>query len=108
MRDQSSTGEFLTATTPDGMLIIHNLPITLSWVPRDVVNNVYNFGGIVTIGTFDSTEDAKRVAKEQHSVPFEEWRVVDYVEFERNLSRVEVHTPDIDGHKLVRHNTRWK
>ena len=108
MSDESNTGEFLTAATPDGMLIIHNLPTTLSWVPRDVVNNVYNFGGIVTIGTFDSPEDAKRVAKEQHSVPFEEWRVVDYVEFERNLSRVEVHTPDIDGHKLVRHNTRWK
>ena len=44
-------------------------------VPRDVINKVYNFGGIVTVGTFDSTDDAKRVAKEQHSVPFEEWRV---------------------------------
>jgi hypothetical protein len=74
MRDQSSTGEFLTATTPDGMLIIHNLPITLSWVPRDVINNVYNFGGIVTVGTFDSTDDAKRVAKEQHSVPLKNGR----------------------------------
>ena len=108
MSDQSNTGEFLTATTGDGMLIIHNLPITLSWVPRDAINNVYNFGGIVTVGTFDSTDEAKRVAKEQHSISVEEWRAGDYREFERNLSRVEVHTPDIDGHKLIRHNIRWK
>ena len=108
MRPQSNTGEYLTATTPDGMLVIHSLPITLSWVPRDVINDVYNFGGIVTVGTFDSTDDAKRVAKEQHSVPFEEWRVGDYREFESNLGRAEVHTPEIDGHKFIRHNIHWK
>ena len=85
MSDQSSTGEFLTATTPDGMLIIHNLPITLSWVPRDVINNVYNFGGIVTVGTFDSTDDAKRVAEEQHSSTSAPFRSLDAI---RNLARM--------------------
>ena len=108
MKSQTNTGECLTATTADGMLVIHGSPITLSWVPRDVVNEAYNFGGIVTVGTFDSTDDAKRVAKEQHSIPFEEWLVTDYLPFEINGMRTEVHTPEIDGHKVLRHGTRWK
>jgi hypothetical protein len=108
MRSDRNTDEYLTATTADGMLIIHSLPITLSWVPRDSLNDVYNFGGIVTVGTFDSTDDAKRVAEEQHSVPVGEWRVGDYVEFERNLGRAEVHTPEIKGHKLIGHDIRWE
>jgi hypothetical protein len=73
-----------------------------------VLNDAYNFGGIVTVGTFDSIENAQQAGKERHSVPIEEWRVGDYLEFERNLGRAEVHTPEIDGHKVIRHDIRWK
>jgi hypothetical protein len=90
------------------MLIIHSSPVTLSWVPRDVVNDAYNFGGIVTVGTFDSRDHAKRAAGEQYSVTAEEWRVSDVLPSEMNRTRTEIHTPEIDGHKLVRHGIRWK
>ena len=108
MTSHNNTGECLTAVTLDGMLIIHSSPITLSWLPRDVINNGYNFGGIVTVGTFDSIDDAKQAGKERNSVSFDEWRPGDYLESERNLGRVEVHTPEIDGHNVIRHNIRWK
>ena len=108
MTSHNHAGEFLTVTTADGMLIIHSSPLTLSWVPRDVLNRAYNFGGIVTVGTFDSADDAKRAAKEQFSVPFDEWRVSDCLPFEMNRTRTEVHTPEIDGHKVTRHGVRWK
>ena len=108
MSSHDRTGQVLTATTKEGMLIIHSLPVTLSWVPHDIVNNAYNFGGIVTVGTFDSTNDAKRAAKEQYSVSLEEWQVSDQVQFDRKRTRTEVHTPEIDGHKVIRHSIRWK
>jgi hypothetical protein len=69
MTSHNNTGEYLIAVTADGMLIIHSSPPTLSWVPHDVVNNAYNFGGIVI---------------------------------------AEVHTLDIDGHRVLRHGIRWK
>jgi hypothetical protein len=108
MTSHDDIGECLAATVADGMLIIHSSPITLSWVPRDVINDAYNFGGIITVGTFDSIDDAKRVAQEQYSVALEEWRISDCLPFEMNRTRTELHTPEIDGHKLMRHGIRWK
>ena len=108
MTFRNNTGECITAVTSDGMLIIDSSPMTVSWIPRDVLNDAYNFGGIVTVGTFDSIEDAKQAGKERHSVSFGEWRVGDCLDFERNHGRAEVHTPEIDGHKLIRHDIHWK
>src|SRR5690348_14540161 len=93
---------YLTANTEDGMLIIHGSPITLSWVPRDVVNDSLNVGGIVTVGTFDSLEEAKKAAKEQHSVAVEDWQISNSPPFPSGEAGMEIHTPDIDGHKLLR------
>ena len=59
MTPESIPGRYLTATTEDGMLIIHGSPPTLSWVPRDVVNDALNVGGIVTVGAFDSVNRRK-------------------------------------------------
>ncbi len=109
MTFQGNSGQYLTASTGEGMLIIHSSPITLSWVPRDVVNDAYNVGGTVMVGTFDSVDEAKNAAKEQHSVPFEDWQVSDALPFDiGGKTRTEIHTPEIDGHKLVRHGIRWK
>jgi hypothetical protein len=108
MSSHTHAGEYLTATTEEGILIIHSSPITLSWIPHDIINHAYNFGGIVTVGTFDSADDAKRAAKQQYSVPLEEWQVSDRLPFDMNRTRTEVHTPEIDGHKVVRHGIRWK
>lgn len=108
MASHNNTGEYLTAITAEGILVIHGSPFTLSWVPHDVINDAYNLGGIVTVGTFDSTDDAKRVAKEQYSAPLEEWRISDRLPFDMKRTRTEVHTPEIDGHKVIRHGIRWK
>jgi hypothetical protein len=108
MIPRNHTGEYLIATTADGVAIIHGSPVTLSWVPRDIINNVYNFAGTVTVDSFDSTDDAKRVARERYSVPFEEWRSSDRLPFETNHIGTEVHTPEVDGHKVIRHGARWK
>ena len=108
MTSHNNTGECLTAVTADGMLMIHSSPITLSWLPRDVINDAYNYGGIVTVGTFDSVDDAKDAAKQRYSVSSEEWRVSDVLPSEMNRTRSEIHTPEIDGHKLLRHGIRWK
>ena len=97
---------YLTANTEEGMLIIHGSPITLSWVPRDVVNDSLNVGGIVTVGTFDSVEEAKKAAKEQHSIAVEDWQVSDRLPFDNRDTETEIHTPDIDGHKLLRHGIK--
>ena len=93
---------YLTANTEEGMLIIHGSPITLSWVPRDVVNDSLNVGGIITVGTFDSVDEAKKAAKEQHSVAAGDWQVTDSLPFTSG-TETEIHTPDIDGHKLLHH-----
>jgi hypothetical protein len=109
MTFQGNPGQYLTATTEDGMLIIHSSPITLSWIPRDVVNNAYNVGGTVMVGTFGSVDEAKNAANEQRSVPLEGWQVSDVLPFDiGGKNQSEIHTPDIDGHKLVRHGIRWK
>ena len=88
------------------MLVIHGSPVTLSWVPRDVVNDSLNVGGIVTVGTYDSVDDAKTVAKEQHSVAVEDWQISDSPPLGSDAAETEIHTPDIDGHKLLRHGIR--
>lgn len=89
--------------------MIHSLPITLSWVPRDVVNDAYNVGGIVTVGTFDSLEEAKVAAREQYSIVAEDWQASDVLRFESmGGTQTENHTPEIDGHRFVRHGIRWK
>jgi hypothetical protein len=108
MAAHNNTGESLTAVTADGLLIIHSSPLTLSWVPRDVVNDAYNFGGIVTVGTFGSIDEAKEAAEERYSVSFQEWRFSDVLPSERSRTRSEIHTPEIDGHKVLRHSIRWK
>jgi hypothetical protein len=100
---------YLTATTASGLLIIHSSPVTLSWVPRDVVNDVYNVGGTVTVGTFDSLDEAKQTAREQYSTRPEDWQSSDLLPFESGAGmQTEIHTPEIDGHHLVRHGIRWK
>ncbi|HSU33545.1 MAG TPA: hypothetical protein VLJ11_20115 [Bryobacteraceae bacterium] len=102
-------GRYLTATTESGMLIIHSLPVTLSWVPRDIVNNLYNVGGTVTVGTFDSPDEAKQAALEQYSVSTDIWQVRDCLPFvSGDQTKTENHTPEIDGHNFKRHGIHWK
>jgi hypothetical protein len=109
MSFEAERSRYMIATTKAGLLIIHSSPITLSWVPRDVVNKEYNVGGTVTVGTFDSLNEAKHAAAEQYPVPCEEWHVSDVLPFDIDAkSRTEIHIPEIDGHKLVRHGIRWK
>ncbi|MFL6448745.1 MAG: hypothetical protein ACJ746_13805 [Bryobacteraceae bacterium] len=101
--------QYLTAHTEAGLLIIHSTPLTLSWVPHDVVNHAFNVGGIVTVGTFDTVEEAKHAAKEQYSVRAEDWQVSDALPFEIGRDAgTETHTPDVEGHKLIRHGIHWK
>ncbi len=107
MTFDAERGQYLTATTETGLLIIHSLPITLSWVPRDILNQAYNVGGTVTIGSFDSVDEAKHTAWEQHSVGLEDWQVSDVLPFDiGGKTQTEIHTPEIDGHKFVRHGDR--
>lgn len=109
MTPESIAGPYLTATTGEGMLIIHGSPLTLSWVPRDVVNHALNVGGIVTVGTFDSVEQAKKAAKDQHSVSLEDWLSSDSLSFGvGGRTETENHNPDIEGHKILHHGIRWK
>jgi hypothetical protein len=106
---EAERGPYVTATTQAGLLIIHSSPTTLSWIPRDVVNDAYNVGGTVMVGTFDSLDGAKRAAREQYSVPMEDWQVSDVLPFDTGCqTQTEIHTPDIDGHNFVRHGIRWK
>jgi hypothetical protein len=104
----SDTSAYLTASTTEGLLIIHSSPVTLSWVPRDSVNDAYNVGGTVTIGPFDSVDDAKRAAREQHAVPLQDWRATDLLPLDAAGIRTEVHTPEVDGHRVMRHGIHWK
>jgi len=100
---------FLTATTEAGMLVIHSSPVTLSWIPRDIVNDVYNAGGTIAVGTFDSVDEAKRVAVEQYSVSIDNWQISDLSPFDsRDETKTENHTPDVDGHSIRRHWIHWK
>jgi hypothetical protein len=109
MNLQPNPGQFVTASTAEGMLIIHGSPVTLSWVPRDVVNDAYNVGGIVIVGTFDSVDAARAIATERYSASPEEWQVSDVLPFDIGAGiATEVHTPEIVGHKIVRHDTHWK
>jgi hypothetical protein len=101
--------QYLTAATGEGLAIIHGSPATLSWVPRDALNDAYNVGGIVVAGTFDSVDDAKHAAGDRYSVPIEEWQASDALPIELGEEgRTENHTPEIDGHRLTRHDMHWK
>jgi hypothetical protein len=109
MKGQTGGDQSFTALTEDGLLIIHGTPITLSWVPHDVVNHAYNVGGIITVGTFDTLDEAKRAAKEQYSLAVEDWQVSEVLPFEIGRdARTETHTPEIEGHKLIRHGIHWR
>lgn len=99
----------LYAITESGVLVVHSLPVTLSWVPRDVVNDVYNVGGTITVGTFDSVEGAKSAAVEQYQVGEAHWQVGEHSPFDADApAEIEIHTPEIDGHNFVRHGIRWR
>ena len=101
--------QFLTATTEEGVLVIHSSPVTLSWIPRDIVNDAYNVGGTVTVGTFGSVEEAKRAASENYPTPRDNWQVSDVSPFDSNdETETENHTPDVDGHSIRRHGIHWK
>jgi hypothetical protein len=108
MTSHNNTGECLIAVTADGMLMIHSSPITLSWVPRDVMNDAYNYGGIVTVGTFDSIDDAKHEAEHRYSAPFDEWRGGDAPPSQMSRARSEIHTPEVEGHRVIHHGIRSK
>jgi hypothetical protein len=109
MSFQTGGGQYLTAAAEAGLLIIHSTPTTLSWVPHDVVNHAYNVGGTVTVGTFDTLDEAKHAAREQYSVAAEDWQVSDALPFDIGRdTRTETHTPDVDGQKLIRHGIHWK
>jgi hypothetical protein len=100
---------FLTSITQAGMLVIHSSPVTLSWIPRDIVNDVYNVGGTVTVGTFDSVDAAKRAANEQYFAIIDNWQASDALPFDSSdETGTENHTPDVDGHNIRRHGIHWK
>lgn len=101
--------QLLIAATESGLLIIHSSPATLSWVPRDVINDAYNVGGTLTVGTFESLDEAKKAARERYSVPIDSWRVSDVLPWDTG-ARIETenHAPDIDGHSFRRHGIHWK
>jgi hypothetical protein len=106
--ERPSQDKYITARAEAGLLIIHSLPITLSLIPRDVENEAYNVGGVVTVGTFTGVDEAKRAAMEQYSVPVERWQVSDVFPLDAGETRTENHSPEIDGHKLARHDIHWK
>ena len=108
MTPHENDAAFHTAVTEDGMLIIHNSPATLSWIPRDVVTGAYNVGGIVTAGTYDSVDKAKLASQELYSVPLDAWQSSEFLPFDIGSVPSEIHTPEIDGHKLRRHGIHWK
>lgn len=109
MSIHSDQGRYLISVTEAGLLIIHSSPATLSWIPRDLLNDAYNVGGIVTVGTFDNIDEAKRAAKDQYSAGIEDWQMSDVLPFDMGgETQTETHTPDIDGHNFVRHGIHWK
>ncbi len=108
MTPRNDPGQYLTANTEDGMLIIHSSPITLSWIPRDRINDAYNVGGTVTAGTFECVDDAKNAAFEVYSVPLGDWQVSNILPFDIRHIRTEIHTPETDGHKILHHGIHWK
>src|SRR5437868_3208945 len=100
---------YLIATAESGTLVIRASPITVSWIPRDVVNESYNLAGTVMVGTFETLNEAKSTAEERYSIPPEAWDAVDRLPFDdAGITRTEVHAPEIDGHKIVRHGIHWK
>src|SRR4051794_22486741 len=105
----ADNSRFLISATQAGMVVIHSSPVTLSWIPRDIVNDVYNAGGTVTVGTFETVDAAKRAANEQYSVAIDSWQVTEAFPFDSSdKTASENHTPDVDGHNIRRHGTHWK
>ena len=101
--------EFLTANIAGGLLIIHGLPATLSFVPLDALNDAYNVGGTVTVGVFDCVDQACRAATQQYPVSPEQWEWSAALPFAHESGmRTEVHVPQVEGHKILRHGHRWK
>jgi hypothetical protein len=96
------------ATTADGLLFIHGLPPTLSWVPRDAENGAYNAGGIITVGTLGSVDEAKDAARERYGMALDGWRISDVSPLDSLGAQTENHVPEIEGHKLMRHDIHWK
>jgi hypothetical protein len=108
MTFRNNTGECITAITSDGMLVIHSSPITLAgFLATLLMMPIISAESLQLARSILSKMQNKR-AKQGYSALFEEWRVGDYLKFERNLGRAEVHTPEIDGHKVIRHDIRWK
>jgi hypothetical protein len=107
MSTQTGQGRYLFAITESGLLIVHSLPITLSWVPRDIVNDAYNVGGTLTVGTFESVDDAKSAAVERYQITAADWQESDRLPFQPDTP-TENHTPEIDGHNFLRHGIHWK
>jgi hypothetical protein len=109
MTPQVERKEWLVATTDSGMVVIRLSSSTVSWVPRDVVNHAYNVAGTVPVGTFDSVEQAKALVEERYSISPADWNLVQEMPFDTGAdSPAESHTPEIDGHHIVRHGIHWK
>ena len=86
------------------MLIIHSVPVTLTWIPRDVTNEAFNLGGMLSVGTFETVEGAKQLAAEQYSVPVDGWSVSTTLPVDlSDGNATETHTLEIDGHRILRH-----
>jgi hypothetical protein len=106
---QAQDGRYLTVIAESGIVIIHASSITLSWVPRDVVNDAYNLGGMVTVGTFNTVDEAKEAATEKYSITPGSWKVCESLPFDSGpRTETEDHVPEIDGHHVIRHGIRWK
>jgi hypothetical protein len=95
-------------TTADGLLIIHGSPSNLSWVPFDAETGAYNAGGIVTVGTYDTADEAKQAAGEGYGMAMDGWQISDVSPLDSLSTLMENHTTEIEGHKLKRHDIHWK
>lgn len=100
---------YLIATVESGTLVIRLSGISANWVPKDVVSRTYNVAGALSVGEFDTLEEARRVAEERYSIPPEAWKAVGQLPFEDGGgAEVEIHTPEVDGHNILRHGIHWK
>jgi hypothetical protein len=108
MTPQIDPKPYLIATAESGTLVIDSSLISVSWVPWDIVNKAYNIAGTVAVGTFETIDEAKRAAQERYTISPEDWKPADRLPFEDGGVKTEIHTPEIDGHNILKHGTRWK